>query len=63
MTRSQVTALRRGLAAQDRALLKRLIDAEVRRRHDEELERVAATKERYHAELAARRRVLLADMK
>jgi hypothetical protein len=47
---SQGAALRRGLAAHDRALLKRLIDAEVRRRDEDDLERIADTKRRYLAE-------------
>lgn len=45
----QAAALRRALTAHDRALLKRLVDAELRRREAAELERIAAIKQRYLA--------------
>ena len=47
--------LRRALTAHDRALVKRLVDAELRRRHEAELEQIRATKRRYEATVEARR--------
>jgi hypothetical protein len=48
----QAAALRRALTAHDRALLKRLVDAELRRREAADLEQMAAMKQRYHASRA-----------
>jgi hypothetical protein len=45
----QAGAARRALTADHRAMVKRLIDLEVRRRHELEAARTAATKRRYHA--------------
>jgi hypothetical protein len=47
---SQTADLRRGLTALDRALLRHLIDSEVRRRHEDEFERINATRRRFLAE-------------
>jgi hypothetical protein len=44
----QANAVGRALTADHRALVKRLIDLEVRRRHEVEAARTAATKRRYH---------------
>jgi hypothetical protein len=43
---------RRALTADDRVLVKRLVDREVRRRHAWEAARTAAIKRRYHANRA-----------
>lgn len=40
-------AIRRALTSDDRALVKRLIDGEVRRRHQDEAERTAKVKRSY----------------
>lgn len=50
---------RRALTAHDRVLLKKLVDAELRRRHKRELDRTAAVKRRYFEALEARKRAYL----
>jgi hypothetical protein len=55
MTRESA-ALRRALTAHDRALLKRLGDAEIRRRQKCDEEQTAAIKRRYVEQLAVRKR-------
>jgi hypothetical protein len=54
---SDIHAWRRGLTPRDRWLLKRLIDAEVRRRDGADQEQLAANKRRHEARLAAIKRV------
>jgi hypothetical protein len=56
----QAEALRQGLTAHDRALLKRLVDAELRRRQQAELEQMLAAKRRYLGLLAARKKAYAA---
>jgi hypothetical protein len=45
----QAAALRRALTAHERTLLKRLVDAELRRREAADIERMVAIKQRYLA--------------
>jgi hypothetical protein len=55
---SETHAWRRGLTPRERTLLKELINTEVRRRDDADLERIAASKRRHEARLAASKKML-----
>jgi hypothetical protein len=55
---SETHASRRGLTPRERTLLKELINAEVRRRDDADLESIAASKCRHEARVGARKRML-----
>jgi hypothetical protein len=54
---SRADALRGRFTPRERELMKRLIDAEVRRRDDADREQLAASKRRYEARVAAMKRV------